>query len=151
MGDSATGGKEPLYHALRSATGRNRWQRFWLVGAVFGAFPFATGCHWLRPLGSIKMTCSETPSGSSVVRTRCRFQSTELEEVSMGIVVALDVHRKQITYKTLDRETGEVKRGRIVPATRGAVREWLEQFAGCEVEFALEGTTGWRFVVEEIE
>ncbi len=69
----------------------------------------------------------------------------------MAIVVALDVHRRQITYKTLDRESGEVRRGRIVPATRGAVREWLEQFAGCGAEFALEGTTGWRFVVEEIE
>ena len=31
----------------------------------------------------------------------------------MGIVVALDVHRRQITYKTLDRETGEVSRGRV--------------------------------------
>jgi len=69
----------------------------------------------------------------------------------MTIVVALDVHRRQITYKTLDRESGEVRRGRIVPATRGAVREWLEQFAGREAEFVLEGTTGWRFVVEEIE
>ena len=69
----------------------------------------------------------------------------------MRIGVALDVHRRQITYKTLDRESGEVRRGRIVPATRGAVREWLEQFASCEAEFALEGTTGWRFVVEEIE
>ena len=69
----------------------------------------------------------------------------------MGIVVALDVHRKQITYKTLDRETGEVKRGRIAPAARADVRAWLARFAGCEVEFALEGTTGWRFVVEEIE
>jgi transposase len=77
--------------------------------------------------------------------------SKELEEVPMTIVVALDVHRRQITYKTLDRESGEVRRGRIVPATRGAVREWLEQFAACEAEFALEGTTGWRFVVEEIE
>jgi hypothetical protein len=27
----------------------------------------------------------------------------------------------------------------------------LERFRGCEAEFALEGTTGWRFVVEEIE
>src|SRR5438034_6170645 len=69
----------------------------------------------------------------------------------MRIVVALDVHRRQITYKTLDRELGEVTRGRIAPATRVAVREWLGQFAGCEAEFALEGTTGWRFVVEEIE
>src|SRR6266536_851850 len=56
----------------------------------------------------------------------------------MGIVVALDVHRKQITYKTLDRATGEVKRGRIAPAARADVRAWLARFAGCEVEFALE-------------
>jgi Transposase len=69
----------------------------------------------------------------------------------MGIVVALDVHRNQITYKTLDRETGEVRRGRIAPAARAELRAWLRQFAGCEAEFALEGTTGWRFVVEEIE
>src|SRR6266511_1092112 len=78
-------------------------------------------------------------------------QSTELEEVSMGIVVALDVHRKQITYKALDRDTGELRRGRIAPAARVDVRAWLAQYAGCEAEFALEGTTGWRFVVEEIE
>src|SRR6266700_1283980 len=78
-------------------------------------------------------------------------QSAELEEVPMRMVVALDVHRKQITYKTLDRDTGEVKRGRIAPAARGDVREWLARFVGCEAEFALEGTTGWRFVVEEME
>src|SRR5437763_10160021 len=69
----------------------------------------------------------------------------------MEIVVALDVHRRQITYKALDRETGEVRRGRIAPAARAEVRAWLAQFAGCEAEFALEGTAGWRFVVEEIE
>src|SRR6266536_604016 len=96
------------------------------------------------------MTCSETPRlkrGTHAVS----FQSTELEEVSMGIVVALDVHRKQITYKALDRETGEVKRGRIAPAARADVREWLARFAGREAEFVLEGTTGWRFVVEGIK
>src|SRR5438034_5929069 len=69
----------------------------------------------------------------------------------MEIVVALDVHRRQITYKALDRETGEVRRGRIAPAARAEVRAWLAQFAGWEAEFALAGTTGWRFVVEEIE
>jgi hypothetical protein len=78
-------------------------------------------------------------------------QQTELEEVPMSMVVALDVHRKQITYRSLDRETGELRRGRIAPAARTDVREWLERFSGCEAEFALEGTTGWRFVVEEIE
>ncbi len=75
----------------------------------------------------------------------------ELEEALMQIVSALDVHRRQITYKTLDRETGEVRRGRIAPAARSDVRGWLARFAGCEAEFVLEGTTGWRFVVEEIE
>jgi transposase len=69
----------------------------------------------------------------------------------MGIVVALDVHRNQITYKLLDRDTGELRRGRLAPAARVDVRAWLAQFVGHEVEFALEGTTGWRFVVEEIE
>ncbi len=69
----------------------------------------------------------------------------------MQIVGALDVHRSQITTKTLDLESGEVRYGRISPVTRAEVREWLSRFAGREAEFALEGTTGWRFVVEEIE
>ena len=69
----------------------------------------------------------------------------------MRIVGALDVHRRQITTKTLDLETGEVRRGRIVPAARGPVREWLSQFEGLDAHFALEATTGWRFIVEEIE
>jgi hypothetical protein len=43
-----------------------------------------------------------------------------------------------------------VSRGRITPATRDAVQEWLARFDVCdEVHFALEGATGWRFVVEE--
>jgi transposase len=68
----------------------------------------------------------------------------------MQIGGALDVHRRQITHKTLDLVTGDVRRGRLSPANRGSVREWLEQFGGCEAEFALEGTTGWRFVAEEV-
>lgn len=69
----------------------------------------------------------------------------------MQIVSALDVHRSQITFRTLEVASGECRRGRISPAAREPVREWLEQFAGFEAEFVLEGTTGWRFVVEEIE
>src|SRR5436190_24094976 len=69
----------------------------------------------------------------------------------MQIVGALDVHRRQITHKTLDLATGDVRRGRLSPANRESVREWLERFRGREAEFALEGTTGWRFVAEEIE
>jgi transposase len=75
----------------------------------------------------------------------------ELEEALMRIVGALDVHRRQITYKTVDRDTGEVRRGRISPATRADVRAWLAALSACEGEFVLEGTTGWRYVVEEIE
>src|SRR5215218_8214896 len=69
----------------------------------------------------------------------------------MGLVVALDVHRNQITFKALDRETGELNRGRIAPATRSELRAWLGQFGSYRGEFVVEGTTGWRFVVEEIE
>jgi transposase len=70
----------------------------------------------------------------------------------MRIVCALDVHRRQITYAIVDVRSGEMSRGRIAPATREAVREWLARFKGLdEVQFALEGTTGWRFVVEEVE
>jgi hypothetical protein len=70
----------------------------------------------------------------------------------MRIVCALDVHRSQITYLTLDIGSGEVSRGRISPATRRSVRAWLAQFDRVDdARFALEGTTGWRFVVEEVE
>lgn len=69
----------------------------------------------------------------------------------MRIVGAFDLHRSQITYKTIDLETGESCRGRITPADRVTLRRWLGRFAGLDVHIALEGTTGWRFVVEELE
>lgn len=68
----------------------------------------------------------------------------------MGIVGGLDVHRAQITFDWVDADTGECARGRIAPAHRVEVRRWLEQFQGRDASFALEATTGWRFVVEEI-
>ena len=37
-----------------------------------------------------------------------------------------------------------------MPADRNAVRAFLEGFAGDGLEVALEATTGWRFVVEEL-
>ena len=67
----------------------------------------------------------------------------------MQIVGALDVHRRQITFKTLELASGESARGRISPAAREPLRQWLERFAGQQGEFVLEGTTGWRFVVED--
>ena len=61
------------------------------------------------------------------------------------------MHRKQITFKTVDVDTGEVRRGRIGPVERASVRAWLRPFKGSGANFVLEATTGWRFVVEEIE
>ena len=61
----------------------------------------------------------------------------------MQIVSALYVHRRQITYRTVELASGETGRGRISPAAREPVRAWLERFAGRDAHFALEGTTGW--------
>src|SRR5437763_16505054 len=69
----------------------------------------------------------------------------------MAIVGGFDVHRSQITFDYLDTATGEVSGGRIAPATRESLRRWLTRFSGeGDVAFALEGCTGWRFVVEEL-
>ena len=66
----------------------------------------------------------------------------------MSIVGAFDVHRRQLTFEYLDTVTGELKRGRVAPADREHLRGWLARFAGHgDVHFALEGCTGWRYVV----
>jgi transposase len=64
--------------------------------------------------------------------------------------MGLDQHRGQITGEWIDTETGEVQRTRVAPADRAAVRKFLSRFRGRELEVALEATTGWRFVVEEL-
>ena len=66
------------------------------------------------------------------------------------IVMGLDQHRAQITAEWLDTVTGEVGRARIAPAHRAGVRRFLSRFRGVCLEAALEATTGWRFVVEEL-
>jgi len=58
----------------------------------------------------------------------------------MSIVGAVDVHRRQLTFEYLDTVTGELKRGRVIPADRPHLRAWLARFAGQdEADFALEG------------
>ncbi len=69
----------------------------------------------------------------------------------MAIVMGCDQHRAQITVEWLDTETGEISRRRVAPADRAGVRAFLAPFHGQELEVALEATTGWRFVVEELE
>jgi len=68
----------------------------------------------------------------------------------MTIVMGLDQHRAQITAEWIDTDTGEISRARVAPAHREAVRRFLGRFSGQQVEVALEATTGWRFVVEEL-
>ena len=68
----------------------------------------------------------------------------------MPIVGGLDIHRAQITYDYLDLRTGEEVRGVIKPATREAFAAFLDTIGRKKAAFALEGTTGWRFVVEEL-
>src|SRR5947209_654404 len=67
------------------------------------------------------------------------------------IVMGLDQHRAQIAAEWIDTVTGEVSRARIVPGDRAAVRAFFESVRGSGLEVALEATTGWRFVVEELE
>jgi transposase len=66
------------------------------------------------------------------------------------IVMGFDQHREQIAFDALDTTTGEVSRGRIRPADRLGFRRWLGRWAGEGIEAALEATTGWRFMVEEL-
>jgi transposase len=69
----------------------------------------------------------------------------------MSIVGGLDIHRKQLTFDYVDRATGELKRGQVTPADRRHLAVWLRRFDGIDdVEFAAEGCTGWRYVVEEL-
>ena len=69
----------------------------------------------------------------------------------MSIIGGLDVHRAQITFDWVDRDSGETHRGRITPATRAGLRAWLGELPSDEGGFAVEGCTGWRFVVEELQ
>ena len=73
----------------------------------------------------------------------------------MGIVGGLDIHRQQITFDYVDTDTGEVSVGQIPAADRRQLAAWLaHRFADRddrgEVEFSVEGRTGWRYVAEEL-
>jgi transposase len=69
----------------------------------------------------------------------------------MTIVGGFDLHRAQITFDYVDTQSGEVTTGQIRPATRSVLRNWLARFHDRhDVAIAVEGCTGWRFVVEEL-
>jgi transposase len=66
------------------------------------------------------------------------------------MVMGFARHREQITWDVLDSSTGELRRGRIRPAERESFRHFLSRFDGERIEAALEATTGWRLMVEEL-
>src|SRR3954453_3888131 len=73
----------------------------------------------------------------------------------MTMVCGLDLHRQQITFDAMDTESGEVWRGRLWQPDRQRFRRWLHEDVaakgkGAPVKIAVEGCTGWRYVVEEI-
>ncbi len=70
----------------------------------------------------------------------------------MSVVGGIDIHRAQLTFDYVDLDSGEVFRGRVAPADRMQLRRWLQRFAERPgVAFAVEGCTGWRYVVEELQ
>src|ERR1700674_998176 len=73
----------------------------------------------------------------------------------MSMVCGLDLHREQITFDALVLESGESWRGRVWHPDRERFRRWLRhdvarRALGGPVALAVEGCTGWRYVVEEI-
>jgi len=73
----------------------------------------------------------------------------------MSMVCGLDLHRQQITFDALETASGEVWRGRVWQPDRERFRRWLcrdvaRRANGQPVAMAVEGCTGWRYVVEEI-
>jgi transposase len=69
----------------------------------------------------------------------------------MSLVMGMDQHRAQISAEWIDTTTGEISRARVAPADRAGVRRFLARFKGEALKVALEATTGWRFVVEELK
>jgi hypothetical protein len=65
--------------------------------------------------------------------------------------MGLDQHRAQISAEWIDTVTAELCRARIAPADRAAVPKFFARFARKGLDAALEATTGWRFVVEELQ
>ena len=68
------------------------------------------------------MTC-----GASSVQTRDGSRvSEEREEAEVMIACGFGVHRARIMFDLVDHETGELRRGRIAPATRERLGVWLK-------------------------
>jgi len=63
--------------------------------------------------------------------------------VDVGDEVRPHVRATQLDEPVVDLD-------QVAPTDRAGVRRFLSRFGGQELEVALEATTGWRFVVEEL-
>src|SRR5690349_9393786 len=89
---------------------------------------------------------------SGADRDPCRrVRPWSVRRPRVTIVMGLDQHRAQITADRLDTGSAEIARTRIAPANRAAVQRFAGRFRGQALEVALKATTGWRFVVEELQ
>jgi transposase len=73
----------------------------------------------------------------------------------MAVVCGLDLHRREITFDALEVDSGKEWRGRVWQPDRDRFRRWLLEYMtrranGGQVALAVEGCTGWRYMVEEI-
>jgi transposase len=73
----------------------------------------------------------------------------------MTTVCRLDLHRRQITFDAVEVDSGQVWTGRLWQPDRERFRRWLredvsDRARGGRVAIAVEGCTGWRYVVEEV-
>ncbi len=85
-----------------------------------------------------------------------RVLGSRIKEVPDEHVMWSGLHRGQITFDAVEVESGVEWRGRIWQPDRARFRRWLHEELGTRagggsVEIAVEGCTGWRFVVEEIQ
>lgn len=66
------------------------------------------------------------------------------------LFAAVDIHKHLFQAVILDPVSGEVEEARF-PATRERLRGWAEELLDREVVVAVEATTGWRWVVRELQ
>ena len=101
--------------------------------------------------------CVGTSSArASATISVCVTTGARARRSRVSMVCGLDLHRRQITFDAMDTMSGEVWRGRVWQPDRDRVRRWLRddlarRAGGQPVAMVVEGCTGGRYVVEEIE
>jgi transposase len=63
---------------------------------------------------------------------------------------AIDIHKHVFQAAVFDADSGEVVEARF-PATREALGDWAMEWQGRLTAVAIEATSGWRWVVRELQ